>query len=48
MYKVSGYPTIYLVDKNGDIFHSHVGYSKEMEEKIEHIIKEKLSISDKD
>ena len=41
-YHVSGYPTLYLIDKNGKIISSQVGYGEGTEEKLEQIIKEQL------
>jgi len=41
-YHVSGYPTIYLIDKSGNIIASQVGYGEETEDKLEEIIKEHL------
>jgi peroxiredoxin len=41
-YKVSGYPTMYLIDKNGKIIDTIVGYDKSMEEEIENTIKKAL------
>jgi peroxiredoxin len=37
-YRVSGYPTLYVVDRNGNIVYSQVGYGKEAEEKLEEFI----------
>ncbi|MDF1698591.1 MAG: TlpA disulfide reductase family protein [Saprospiraceae bacterium] len=34
-YNVSGYPTLYLVDKGGKILHAQVGYGKESEKELE-------------
>jgi len=42
-YNVSGIPSIYLIDKNGKIIFSYVGYDKETEETLENIIKEILN-----
>ncbi len=39
---VSGYPTMYLIDKQGKIIHSQVGYGEASEEKLEKLIKEHL------
>jgi peroxiredoxin len=41
-YNVSGYPTMYLIDKNGKIIDTIVGYDKSMEEEIEKTIKNAL------
>jgi thiol-disulfide isomerase/thioredoxin len=41
-YKVSGYPTMYLVDKNYKIVHVQVGYGDGVDEKLETVIKEYL------
>jgi peroxiredoxin len=41
-YLVSGYPTVYVLDKDGKILSTHSGYSPTMEEELEAIIKEKL------
>jgi thiol-disulfide isomerase/thioredoxin len=41
-YHVSGYPTMYLIDKNGKIILSQVGYGEGVEEELEKIIKENL------
>ena len=41
-YHVSGYPTIYLIDKNGKTIYSQVGYGEASEDKLEEIIKENL------
>ena len=41
-YHVSGYPTMYLIDKNGKIIISQVGYGEGVEEELEIIIKENL------
>lgn len=38
-YHVSGYPTIYLIDKNGKIIFAQVGYGEDMEDKLEAVIK---------
>jgi peroxiredoxin len=42
-YNVSACPTMYLIDKNGKVIFSRVGYSKDMEKAIEKIIKKSLS-----
>jgi len=41
-YHVSGYPTIYLIDKEGKIISTQVGYGEGTEEKLEEIIKQNL------
>ncbi len=41
-YKVSGYPALYLIDKNGKVFHAHTGYDENMEESLEEMIKKLL------
>jgi peroxiredoxin len=41
-YHVSEYPTMYLIDKNGKIILSQVGYGEGVEEELEKIIKENL------
>ncbi|OQX72694.1 MAG: hypothetical protein B6D64_14840 [Bacteroidetes bacterium 4484_276] len=41
-YHVSGYPTMYLIDKSGKIILSQVGYGEGIEEELEKIIKENL------
>ena len=41
-YHVSYYPTMYLIDKNGKIIYSEVGYKKGMEAELEEIIKKNL------
>ena len=41
-YHVSGYPTIYLIDKEGKILFTQVGYGEDTEDKIEKIIIENL------
>jgi thiol-disulfide isomerase/thioredoxin len=41
-YLVSGYPTIYLVDRNGKIIYTQAGYGKGSEEELEEIIKRNL------
>jgi len=41
-YHVSGYPTMYLIDKNGKIILSQVGYGEGVEEALEKIIIENL------
>ena len=41
-YHVSGYPTIYLIDKKGKTIYSQVGYGEDTEDKLEEIIKENL------
>ena len=41
-YHVSGYPTIYLINKEGKIVHTQVGYSEEIEDELEEIIRKEL------
>ena len=41
-YRVSGYPTLYLIDKKGKILFRQSGYGEGTEEKIEEIIKQHL------
>ena len=41
-YHVSGYPTMFLIDKNGKIIFSQVGYREDIEEELEKVIKENL------
>ena len=41
-YSVSGYPTIYILDKEGKIIHRHSGYSEDMDAMLEEIILKKL------
>ncbi len=41
-YHVSGYPTMYLIGKDGKIIFSQVGYAKSVDEVLEALIKEHL------
>lgn len=41
-YHVSGYPTIYLIDKEGKVLFTQVGYGEGTEEKLEEVIKQNL------
>ncbi len=41
-YHISGYPTMYLIDKEGKIINIQVGYGDSTEEKLENIIKQNL------
>lgn len=41
-YRVSAYPTIYLIDKNGNILFIQEGYGKGTEEALEEVIRENL------
>jgi peroxiredoxin len=41
-YHVSGYPTIYLIDRQGKIIYSQVGYGKGTEAELEKIIEKSL------
>lgn len=42
-YKIKGYPTLYIVDKNGKIAFRFVGYSDKMKEKLEEVINKELA-----
>lgn len=41
-YKIIGYPTTFVIDKNGKVMYSHLGFSPGDEEKIEKEILELL------
>ncbi len=41
-YHISGYPTIYLIDKKGKVLYTHIGYGKDMKKALEEVIKEHL------
>ena len=41
-YHVSGYPTMYLIDKSGKIIFIQVGYGKDVEDKLDDLIKKNL------
>jgi peroxiredoxin len=41
-YRVSAYPTMYLIDRNGKIIYTQVGYGKDTEKELEEIIKKNL------
>lgn len=41
-YHVSGYPTIYMIDKEGKVLFTQVGYGEGTEEKLEEVIKQNL------
>lgn len=41
-YRISGYPTMYLIDRNGKVIFSNVGYGKTTEERLENVIKDNL------
>ena len=41
-YHVSGYPTMYLIDKNGKIIFTQVGYGKDVEKTLDDIIAKNL------
>ncbi len=38
-YHISGYPTIYLIDKKGKVLYTHIGYGKNMKKTLEEVIK---------
>jgi len=42
-YKVKGFPTLYIIDKEGKVISSMVGYSDNMYEKLKKIIEDELS-----
>lgn len=42
-YKVSSYPTMYLLDENGNVLHSQIGYGEGTEKKLEKIIEQHLN-----
>jgi hypothetical protein len=42
LYNVNAYPTLYLIDKEGKIIHSQLGFSEEMKANLEEIILENL------
>jgi peroxiredoxin len=44
-YKVTGYPSIYLLDKEGKIIFSQIGYDEELDGKLENLIRSELGIS---
>ena len=35
IYRVSGYPTLYFLDREGKIAKMHIGFGKDMEEELE-------------
>jgi thiol-disulfide isomerase/thioredoxin len=37
-YKIIGYPTLYIINKNGDIEYSKLGYSENMEKEVDSIL----------
>lgn len=41
-YKVSGYPTMYLIGKNGEVLYSQSGYGEGTEDKLEKIIEKNV------
>ena len=41
-YNVTGYPTLYIIDKTGKIIYSQAGYSDEMKNQLEEVIIESL------
>lgn len=41
-YHVSGYPTIYLIDKEGKVLFTQAGYGEGTEERLEEVIKQNL------
>ena len=41
-YHVSGYPTLYLIDKKGNVIFSNVGFDESLEGKLEELIKSNL------
>lgn len=41
-YNVTGYPTIYLIDKTGKIIYANSGFNEEFENKLEELIKNNL------
>jgi hypothetical protein len=41
-YHISGYPTMYLVDKNGKIIYINVGYGKDVDNELDNIIQNNL------
>lgn len=38
LYRVSGYPTLYIIGKDGKILHNQIGYGDETEAKLENVI----------
>jgi thioredoxin-related protein len=42
-YRLSGYPTMFLIDKNGKIIFIQDGYDKEVERTLEEVILKNLS-----
>ncbi len=43
LYRVSGYPTLYLIDKDGKIIHHKKGYGKKMKKELKKVIKDYLN-----
>ncbi len=41
-YNVTGYPTIYLIDKTGKIIYANSGFNEGFENKLEELIKNNL------
>ncbi len=41
-YNVSGYPTMYMLDKDGNTIYSEIGYGKGVKEELEAIIENYL------
>ena len=41
-YRVSGYPTLYLIDKKGRIIYAGSGYDESLENQLEGLIKNNL------
>ena len=41
-YRISGYPTMYLIDRNGKVIFTNVGYGKGTEDILEEAIKKNL------
>jgi thioredoxin-related protein len=41
-YRVSGYPTTYLIDKNGKVIYASVGFDESMKGTLEEIIESNL------
>ena len=41
-YKVMGYPTFYIINKDGVIIHSHSGYMEDLEKYLSEIIDKEI------